>query len=345
MVLGVMVAMLIPALAVLAQSPTEVDATNALADLYEQWRQRQFWGGVGFLVLGGTAIALVSWDIQRQPVERAMLPPVGESFLKYGDLGLENAVDRLRRDGDPAFQVASDAAKFTLELAAAIAGTSIPLALVQWMNLLHPSPGAWLIFSVPILLVWLFAWVFWRTWVMQSWTAYHHGAKREGPFFCSTCDHPLRSLPLSELLPHLTPRERKLAEIKSVEWEAYHCDRCCPAPTAPMPLMDGFMDSRSANRSAPLPTLPRRGEESVEEDDAGPRWFHLRALEQSRLGFTSCPKCKEKALKLTVKVLREATEEREGELESTVDCLMCGHHDVTYRTIAKKPRPPGRKIV
>ena len=138
-------------------------------------------------------------------------------------------------------------------------------------------------------------------------------------------------------MPHLTPRERKLAEIQSVEWKAFHCDRCCPAPVAPVPFMD--------DRSAPLPTLPHRVEESREEDDAGPRWFHLRALEQSRLGFTSCPKCNEKALKLKVKVLREATEEREGELESTVNCLMCGHHDVTSRSIAKKPRPPGKKII
>ncbi|MEM1425824.1 MAG: hypothetical protein AAGF75_04650 [Cyanobacteria bacterium P01_H01_bin.130] len=325
-------------------APTSVPTnapTNAptgpdpLTVLYEQWRERQIWGGVATLILGGWAIALVFWDIKRQPVQRPLLPPMGESVLKYADVGLENAVGRLRRDGDSEFQVASPAAKFTLELSAAIAGTSLPLALAQWISLWHPSIGAWLIFFGPILLlVWVFAWVFWRDWVMQAWTAHHHGGKREGPFFCSTCDHPMRALPQSQLLPYLTPRERKLEEVRAVEWKAYHCDRCCPPLTDPLPLME--------DRSPLLPTMPRRIEEPREgdrrEDDAGPRWFHLRALEQSRLGFTVCPKCNEKALKLTAKVLREPTVEREGELESTVDCQMCGHHDVAYRSIAKKPR-------
>ena len=295
---------------------------------YQRWRHQQLWGGFGILALGIAALTMVRSDIKGQPTDPVYLLPVDHSSIKYGDLSPENAIDRLRMEGDTEFQVEPPSAKFTLELAAAIAGTSLFLALLQWFSLWISSPtnSMWWIILGPIaLLVWLFAWVFWRSTLMQMWTNHHYRAKREGPFFCAACSHPLAPLPSEQLDQYLSSKERKLAEIQSVRWVGYYCAQCYPALDNP--------DFTEALTPATSTTVqPEDGETTLR------RPFHLFALDQSRLEFTVCPKCDAKALKKTIKILKQATEDEVGKMESQFDCKMCDHHDVTHHTIPKKPK-------
>ncbi|MEM9770636.1 MAG: hypothetical protein AAF889_03375, partial [Cyanobacteria bacterium P01_D01_bin.73] len=95
----------------------------ASASAYETWRSQQLWNGFGTGAVGIAAVLLCWSDIRRQPPARVFLPPVAHSFVKYGDLRAGKAIDRLRCDGDPEFQVKPKSVKTTLEIAGGIAGT------------------------------------------------------------------------------------------------------------------------------------------------------------------------------------------------------------------------------
>ncbi|MGD1936866.1 MAG: hypothetical protein ACFCA4_04855 [Cyanophyceae cyanobacterium] len=312
-----------PALTIQAMTGGLINITSDR--LYETWRQQQLWGGFGISAVGIAAVLLCWSDIRRQSQALVFLPPVAHSFVKYGDLSADTAIDRLRHDGDQVFQVAPEP-KTTLEIAGGIAGTCTFLTLVKWLALWHAHIHAWIIFLGPIsLFVWAFAWLAWRVNLMQAWASYHHRAKREGPFFCQVCQHPLAPMPSEQLELYLSPREQKLAEVKSVQWRAHYCAQCYPELDNP-----AFSE----------PLLPTAGADAGAKPEAPSleRPFHLFALDQSRLNFEVCPSCDEKALKRTIKILKEATTEREGMMETTLECKMCDHIDMSHRVIPMKPK-------
>ncbi|MEM9770232.1 MAG: hypothetical protein AAF889_01285 [Cyanobacteria bacterium P01_D01_bin.73] len=313
-----------PALIVQIVTGSLVDLSNSTP--YETWRQSHLWGGFGALAIASAALVLCWVDIRRQSRELVYLPPVAYSKVDYGDLGAEQAIDNLRREGVAEFQVKPEGAKFTLELAGALVGTCVVIALIKWFNLWHPSVGLWVIILGPLSLFgWVFAWGFSRMWLMQAWTNYHYTAKRNGPFFCSACEHPLSPMPGTQVEGYLSAREKKLAEVKSVQWLGLYCSRCYSE-----------LDNLEFNGGL----APAIGTDVEVDPEEGvlKRPFNLFELDQSRSNFTVCSQCEEKALKKTVKVLQAATEDRTGEMQTTVDCKMCDHHKVTHKTLPKKPK-------
>ena len=139
------------------------------------------------------------------------------------------------------------------------------------------------------------------------------------------CQPPLAPIPSEPLELYLSPREQKLAEVKSVQWPAHYCAQCYPELDNP-----AFSE----------PLLPTAGADAGAKPEAPSleRPFHLFALDQSRLNFEVCPSCDEKALKRTIKILKEATTEREGMMETTLECKMCDHIDMSHRVIPMKPK-------
>ncbi|MEM9772040.1 MAG: hypothetical protein AAF889_10690, partial [Cyanobacteria bacterium P01_D01_bin.73] len=150
------------------------------------------------------------------------------------------------------------------------------------------------------------------------------GAKREGPFFCENCRHLLVPMPPKQLESYLSPRDKKLASVKVVEWNSYYCAWCHPELDNP-------------EFTGTLPPVAGTEEELESEETTFKHPFHLFELEQSRFNFEVCPSCNEKALEQTaVEVLRRATDEQEGEQKIKRRCRMCDRRNVVFRPILKK---------
>ena len=307
-----------PALTLRAITGDIVNITSN--SLYETWRQQHLWGGVGISAAGGAALLLCWSDIRRQPQKPVFLPPVAHSFIKYGDHSAEMAIDRLRQDGDEEFQVTPEATKSTLEIAGAIASTCILITVIKWLSLWHPTIGVWILLS-PIILVWVFVWAFLRMRLMQTWASHHYTTKRSGPFFCQACNHPFAPMPSHQLDHYLSPKEKKLADIQSVQWSSLYCARWYPELDDP-------------TFSGALPPVQGTEVELDPGETTLKRPFHLFELNQTQHDFAVCPNCDERALKKTFNILRESTSEREGELEINAECKMCGYSDTTHRAIA-----------
>lgn len=127
---------------------------------------------------------------------------------------------------------------------------------------------------------------------------------------CATCQHPLQVVEAAELSDRLSPAQKTAQQLGSTAYEGWVCPHCT-----------GSVRDRLG--SPPPETLSD---------------IHLIAYEQPSNGYSRCPSCHELTVKQTLKTLKEATYQHEGQVHCLEECQCCAYQQESVNTVPRLVR-------
>jgi uncharacterized protein len=120
-------------------------------------------------------------------------------------------------------------------------------------------------------------------------------------FRCIECQKRMKKISFKRVAPHLNIEEKTAQKLGSVKFEGWQCLTCSQQSTG--------------------------------------RGFHLIGLESNSSKFAICPHCHEYTCTRTYKIIKRATQYREGKQLVRDKCQHCNYYQETEETIPRLPPP------
>ncbi|WP_414590378.1 TPM domain-containing protein [Anabaena sp. CCY 9614] len=120
-------------------------------------------------------------------------------------------------------------------------------------------------------------------------------------FCCIECKKRMKKINFKSVAPHLKIKEQTAQKLGSVKFEGWQCLTCSKQSTG--------------------------------------RGFHLIGLESTLYKFDICPHCKEYTVTRTDKIIKRATQYREGKKLVKHKCHHCNYYQETEKIIPRLPPP------